>query len=699
MIGISSPLSSSWVDAIGWMLLHSLWQAAVVAIALDVVLRFLRQAPARARYLAACLAMTLIVALPAASLRRPEMIPSVEPTARVVDPEEPVRGFVFPEIVETRATRPPGLSFVGRLRPMLPTIVGLWMVGTGVFSLRLLGGWILARRWVRRDARPLAGPWIDRLGRLKERMRVARAVRLLESARIEVPMVVGWLRPAILVPVAALSGLSVDELEAILAHELAHIRRHDYLVNMLQCIVETLVFYHPATWWISRVIRREREHCCDDMAVAACRDRLTYARALAAMEGLRAPAFSLSPAANGGILLARVRRILNPQEESMKPVRSLVGLAVVLAVAPIWLARADDLSPKSDSASGQFPKVPPFPISASQERQDPFPNRSFADIVTQVEAAPTGRFMIALGERAAPTSDDGVPSVTPTSDKSRAIGRVRQTSTMFLEAQAKFTQPDGPTTPPTQSELVADRSIVVILDGSGQVDPPSEAEVWAKIPKTGHPPDRKVQRNNIRIVLEKIVDKADPAKAYPLAGVCQLVHKHYKCTVYYDELSWADHPVPFNHVDHKVEFVYIDKDFLRPVPMTVQPADDLNNRLDRISREIEQLKRKRQLDHEEQKRIINRLIKELEDLKHHNLDTIDESEAEKTFGEGVYYKRIGKVATAEFFFGKILRRWPSSPWAVKAKSELQVDPNPASRKIAPPVDPVSYWNFAVGGLY
>ena len=144
-------------------------------------------------------------------------------------------------------------------------------------------------------------------------MGVRRAVALLESARVEVPMVVGWLRPAILVPVAALSGLTALELEAILAHELAHIRRHDYLVNLLQCVVEALMFYHPATWWISRVIRREREHCCDDMAVAACRDRLVYARALAAMEGLASPRVFPVPGGQRRHPARPVRRILNPR--------------------------------------------------------------------------------------------------------------------------------------------------------------------------------------------------------------------------------------------------------------------------------------------------------------------------------------------------------------------------------------------------
>ncbi len=201
----------------------------------------------------------------------------------------------------------------------------------------------MAREWVRRDTRPLVCPWIDRL---KERMGIRRAVTLLESARVEVPMVSGWLRPSILVPVAALSGLTAPQLEAILAHELAHIRRHDYLVNLLQCLVEVLLFHHPATWWITRVVRCEREHCCDDMAVSASRDRLTYAQALAAMEGLRTPAFSISPAANGGNLLARVRRILKPKEESMKHVRMLMGLVAVLAVTSILLTRADDQGPR-----------------------------------------------------------------------------------------------------------------------------------------------------------------------------------------------------------------------------------------------------------------------------------------------------------------------------------------------------------------
>ena len=136
--------------------------------------------------------------------------------------------------------------------------------------------------------------WVATLDDLRHRLGVSRPVRLLKSALVEVPTVIGWFRPVILLPAATLSGLTPGQLEAILAHELAHVRRLDYLVNAFQCLVETLMFYHPIAWWISRCIREERENCCDDLVVEVCGDRLGYARALVTLEGLRA-----EPAAMG----------------------------------------------------------------------------------------------------------------------------------------------------------------------------------------------------------------------------------------------------------------------------------------------------------------------------------------------------------------------------------------------------------------
>ncbi len=370
--------SWAWIDAIGWALLHSLWEGAVVAVALAVVLGLLRRASAQARYVAACAAMVLLIALPAAAICRSEAIVSNGRDGRAVN--RALSGFELSSVSGPGgvwADRRPWYSVVDGVRRFLPAAVVAWAAGIALFSVRLSGGWVQASRLVRLDTYPIANSLI---AGLSEQMAVRRCVALLKSSRVEVPMVVGWLRPVILVPVAAFSGLTGLEMEAILAHELAHIRRHDYLVNLVQCVIETLMFHHPATWWISRVIRREREHCCDDIAALACRDRIVYARALAAMEGLRVPTFSLSPAASGGNLLARVRRILDPVEESMKPVRLLVAMFVVVALVPIWLVRADEKIEVNPGSSRSAPV---------QTRV--VPGQTIVDTATRIEEAPTGQ--------------------------------------------------------------------------------------------------------------------------------------------------------------------------------------------------------------------------------------------------------------------------------------------------------------------
>jgi beta-lactamase regulating signal transducer with metallopeptidase domain len=165
-------------------------------------------------------------------------------------------------------------------------------------------------------------------------MALERVVQVFESTAIAVPMMVGWLKPVVLLPAAALSGLTSDQIEALLAHELAHVRRHDYLVNLLQAAVETLLFYHPAVWWVSRHVRQEREHCCDDLAIAVCGDRAAYAAALADLAAMTTPRFAL--AASDGSLLARVKRILGPPaDRHSAPVGWTPALLVALLGAAL----------------------------------------------------------------------------------------------------------------------------------------------------------------------------------------------------------------------------------------------------------------------------------------------------------------------------------------------------------------------------
>jgi hypothetical protein len=178
-------------------------------------------------------------------------------------------------------------------------------------------------------------------------------VRLLLSGSVETPAVVGWLRPAILTPVAAFSGFPAGYLEALLAHELAHIRRHDFLVNILQRTAEALLFYHPALWWVSKQIRIERELCCDDLAVAASGDVLTYARALAELESLRPAHASLAVAANGGSLVNRIRRLLAPSESDSHALpglgaASIASLLIILGIFAV--ANAQEPKPAAQPA-------------------------------------------------------------------------------------------------------------------------------------------------------------------------------------------------------------------------------------------------------------------------------------------------------------------------------------------------------------
>jgi hypothetical protein len=192
-------------------------------------------------------------------------------------------------------------------------------------------------------------------------------VRLLESTLVRAPTTIGWLRPVILLPASAFTGLTLQQLELILAHELAHIRRHDYLVNLFHVAAETLLFYHPAVWWVSRQARIEREHACDDLAVAVCGDPIAYARALTQMERLRKDAPLLAIAADGGKLSARIRRLVENSQGSRRASSPFIGL-LFFALFLTSLAYAHSvLSHQKPSTSVGFGLESPRPESVLTE--------------------------------------------------------------------------------------------------------------------------------------------------------------------------------------------------------------------------------------------------------------------------------------------------------------------------------------------
>ena len=332
-------------QALGWTLIHFIWQGALIAGLFAVASVTLRRFSANARYTAACFAMLMMLVAPATTMvvisgqsleAGPELVQLIPVDQEVAIPQ-PLSAIstATADQVETTFSEPGFISQLAqyRLPRAMPWLLALWFAGVLCLSVRFAGGLLMVQRLKRSETSPTIDALTDKLGVLSARLRVSRPVRLCESALVTVPTVIGWLRPVILLPASALTGLSTEQLEALLAHELAHIRRYDYLVNLLQTSIETLFFYHPAVWWVSAQVRQEREHCCDDLAVAACGDVLIYARALTALEQLRSTSPQLAVASTGGSLLVRIQRLLRGRPAAFYRFES--GFAGFIAVATV----------------------------------------------------------------------------------------------------------------------------------------------------------------------------------------------------------------------------------------------------------------------------------------------------------------------------------------------------------------------------
>ncbi|MDQ2978317.1 MAG: M56 family metallopeptidase, partial [Acidobacteriota bacterium] len=241
-----------------------------------------------------------------------------------------------------------------------PVLLAAWLAGVLALSLRLLAGWGVALRLVKRRTRPATAALAASFARLTKRLALSRPVRLLESAAVEGPTALGWMRPVVLLPLSGLTGFSPSQIDALLAHELAHLRRHDYLVNLAQCAAETLLFYHPAVWWVSGRIRAERENCCDDIAVAATGDARVYAAALIELEekrGARRPR-ALALAADGGTLLGRIARLLPGAERAAHTRSRRTAGAVTLACVLLLGAAARVSTLAEEEARAASPAIP-----------------------------------------------------------------------------------------------------------------------------------------------------------------------------------------------------------------------------------------------------------------------------------------------------------------------------------------------------
>jgi beta-lactamase regulating signal transducer with metallopeptidase domain len=303
--------------ALSSALLHLVWQGAVTALLLWIVLAALRGRSANVRYAASCAALGLLALAPVMTMFLAYQRPS-----RGARADAAFAAAVF----ATPIAAPVDWLAIARIW-MLP----VWACGVALLSIRLLWAYTKVSA-LKRTGDPAEPAVLAMVSRLAERLGVARSVRVLISSLADGPSVIGTLRPVILLPAATLLGLTPAQLEAVLAHELAHIRRHDYLFNLVQMLMETLFFYHPAVWWISSRIRQERELCCDDIAVDCCGDAVRYARALTVLERMRVAGPRLALGIQDGPLMYRIQRLLGATPREQGPSRLPAIAAILLAL-------------------------------------------------------------------------------------------------------------------------------------------------------------------------------------------------------------------------------------------------------------------------------------------------------------------------------------------------------------------------------
>jgi len=316
-------------QALASALLHFIWEGVLICCAYACVRTRFGSRGASFRYGLACWTMLALVASPVVTfvicLPHESAAHVMGVSGRIAIPAGGASIWLAPMAMNAIQSWRDGSA---------DWIVFVWLIGVSVFSIRLAGGWMMTLRLRSRFTRTVPEAWQIRFQELRTRLALSRPIRLAASPLIHTPTVIGWWRPVVLIPLSAMSGLEPDLVAGLLAHELTHIRRHDYLVNALQCAMEAVLFYHPAVWWISRQIRDEREQCCDDIAVSLCGDTLTYVRALAELESRRSVIPSPALAASGGSLPARIARLLGmPEQPRNTNARSFVAAGLLAAAA------------------------------------------------------------------------------------------------------------------------------------------------------------------------------------------------------------------------------------------------------------------------------------------------------------------------------------------------------------------------------
>lgn len=332
---LNNLFSDAFIFSFGWTLIHSLWHGAVISLITLLILYFMRNQRSSVRYNFTVLSMLIIVLLSIWTFisfygHYSSLVSSGNSSLSGTSDQGMFNLYdilwfnLLPGILKANL-----IYFTEHL----PLFIVLWFIAVLFLSIKYTGAYIYSQRLKHNRIKPAKAYWIDKLAFFSSKMNLKKRIQLLESALVKVPVVIGYFKPVIIVPLGLFSGIPQQQIEAILIHELAHIKRNDYLVKLLQTIVEILFFFNPFIWWISSIINKEREHCCDDLAISITKDNISFVRALAGLCELEAGGTSAALAfgKSNNQIIKRMERVMNKNENKNNLSHFTIALVILIS--------------------------------------------------------------------------------------------------------------------------------------------------------------------------------------------------------------------------------------------------------------------------------------------------------------------------------------------------------------------------------
>ncbi|MFT5266141.1 MAG: bla regulator protein BlaR1 [Polaribacter sp.] len=389
--------SEDLIYALGWTVLHSFWQAMVIGLLMAVGMMFLQQKSAKARYEMAAFSLFLV------------FVSSLTTFLVYYETAQAATDFITVDLQGmSTATAIAGVTgmatstlegYLEYFNQHIPMVVAVWFLGVCFFLLRLVGGLTYIQRLKYTKNKPVSEEWNARVTQLCKRLRLRKTVKLVESSLATVPMVIGYLKPVILMPLGAINNLSESEVDAILAHELAHVYRNDFLLNIFLSIIEVLFYFNPAVWWIAANIRTERENCCDDIAIKLCGNSLAYAKALLSLQELSktVPGYAMAFAGPKNQLLHRIKRILSQPRTKSNMLEKFTATCLLMVTMVLFSIGANSYNYNKKIQQQYFANEMTALMEAEQGEEE-----GYFDFTAKNDTTPKGK-----KQRYIKKSDDG----------------------------------------------------------------------------------------------------------------------------------------------------------------------------------------------------------------------------------------------------------------------------------------------------